>query len=180
MLVTVDTTFGTITLELNEKKAPLTVQNFKKYVESKYYDNTLFHRVIDGFMIQGGGLNEDMADKPSKIAPINNEADNGLKNIKGSIAMARTMDPHSATSQFFVNLEDNAFLNHTAKTNEGWGYAVFGRVTSGMEVVNRIAKVETTSRSGHQDVPSSPIFIKSVNIVPESADIEKKKNPEIA
>ena len=141
--VTIKTSVGDIQLELNDKKAPITVENFKTIASSGYYEGTIFHRVINGFMIQGGGLTADMNNKSSGTGPIQNEANNGLPNDRGTIAMARTMDPHSATSQFFINHKDNAFLNHTGETSQGWGYAVFGMVTEGMDVVDQIAEVAT-------------------------------------
>lgn len=159
--VRLNTTMGAITLELDEAKAPITVENFLNYVKSGFYVGTTFHRVINGFMIQGGGLTADMQDKPTE-APIKNEADNGLKNKRGSIAMARTPDPHSASSQFFINVNDNDFLDFKAQTPQGWGYCVFGEVTEGMEVVDKIKGVSTTSRAGHQDVPVDVITIESV------------------
>jgi peptidyl-prolyl cis-trans isomerase B (cyclophilin B) len=158
------TNHGIIELALNPEKAPKTVANFKKYVEEGHFDHTLFHRTIPGFMIQGGGFNEDMSQK-STHGHIENEADNGLKNIVGSVAMARTNDPHSATAQFFINVANNEFLNHRSKSGDGWGYAVFGEVTSGMDVVQKIAKVATTRRDGHQDVPKEPVIIESATII---------------
>ena len=143
--VTIKTSVGDIQLELNDEKAPITVENFKAIASSGYYEGTIFHRVINGFMIQGGGLTADMNNKSSGTGPIQNEANNGLPNDRGTIAMARTMDPHSATSQFFINHKDNAFLNHTGETSQGWGYAVFGMVTEGMDVVDQIAEVATGS-----------------------------------
>jgi len=151
--VTIKTSVGDIQLELNDEKAPITVENFKAIAQSGYYEGTIFHRVINGFMVQGGGLTADMNNKSSGTAPIQNEANNGLSNDRGTIAMARTMDPHSATSQFFINHKDNGFLNHTGENSQGWGYAVFGVVTEGMDVVDQIADVETGSSGGHQDVP---------------------------
>lgn len=164
-VVVLHTTFGDITLELNAEKAPKTVANFLTYVESGFFNGLLFHRVIDGFMIQGGGLESGMEEKDGGFAPIENEADNGLSNDKGTIAMARTMEPHSASSQFFINVQDNLFLNHTAKTRDGWGYCVFGKVTDGMDVVAKIQKVETTHRRGHQDVPVDDVVINSAEII---------------
>ena len=161
---TIKTSEGEIKLELNGEKAPITVENFKNIVKSGYYEGTVFHRVINGFMIQGGGLTADMIEKPSGTAPIQNEANNGLSNDRGTIAMARTMDPHSATSQFFINHKDNSFLNHTGENSQGWGYAVFGAVTEGMDVVDQIADVATGSSGGHQDVPVDVITIESVTI----------------
>lgn len=163
MKATMETDLGTIELELDEKKAPVTVKNFVDYAKGGHYNGTIFHRVIDGFMIQGGGFTPDMADKPTK-APIRNEAMNGLKNVRGSIAMARTMIVDSATSQFFINLVDNAFLDFRNPTPQGFGYAVFGKVTKGMEVVDKIAKVKTGNHGMHQDVPVKSIVIKSVTV----------------
>ncbi|MAT93278.1 MAG: cyclophilin [Halioglobus sp.] len=165
-MVIIRTTFGEITLELDAEKAPATVANFLSYARDGYYDGTIFHRVIDNFMIQGGGFDTDMQQKET-AEPIENEADNGLKNDFGTIAMARTMDPHSATSQFFINVKDNDFLNHTGKTAQGWGYAVFGRVTAGDEVLDKIRAVPTGSHGPHQDVPTDPVIIESVEIVEE-------------
>jgi len=162
--VTIKTSVGDIQLELNDEKAPITVENFKTIASSGYYEGTIFHRVINGFMIQGGGLTADMNNKPSGTGPIQNEANNGLPNDRGTIAMARTMDPHSATSQFFINHKDNAFLNHTGETSQGWGYAVFGMVTEGMDVVDQIAEVATGSSGAYQDVPEEVITIESVTI----------------
>ena len=160
----IKTSVGEIHLELDKEKAPVTVDNFVAIAESGYYTDTIFHRVINGFMIQGGGLTADMGNKSSNTQPITNEANNGLSNDRGTIAMARTMDPHSATSQFFINHKDNSFLNHTGENMQGWGYAVFGKVTSGMEVVDAIADVATGSSGGHQDVPLEVINIESVTI----------------
>ncbi len=162
--ITIKTSVGDIQLELNDEKAPITVKNFKAIVQSGYYEGTIFHRVINDFMIQGGGLTADMNNKSSGTAPIQNEANNGLSNDRGTIAMARTMDPHSATSQFFINHKDNGFLNHTGENSQGWGYAVFGAVTEGMDVVDKIADVATGSSGGHQDVPEDTITIESVTI----------------
>ena len=163
-LVTIKTSVGEIKLELNDEKAPITVENFKTIAGSGYYEGTIFHRVINDFMVQGGGLTADMSNKSSQTAPIQNEANNGLSNDRGTIAMARTGDPHSATSQFFINHKDNGFLNHTGENPQGWGYAVFGAVTEGMDVVDQIADVETGSSGGHQDVPIDVITIESVTI----------------
>lgn len=163
-MIILHTNHGDITLELNYEKAPKTAANFEAYVKDGFYDGVIFHRVIDGFMIQGGGFEPDMLQKNTKDS-IENEADNGLTNDTGTIAMARTMDPHSASAQFFINLSDNSFLNHTAKTSQGWGYAVFGKVTEGMDVVNKIKQVKTTSRAGHQDVPVEDVIIVSAEIV---------------
>ena len=160
-MVTLNTTFGAIKLELDAENAPATVANFLAYARDGFYDGTIFHRVIDNFMIQGGGFDTDMRQKPTGDA-IENEADNGLKNDFGTIAMARTMDPHSATAQFFINVKDNDFLNHSGKTMQGWGYAVFGKVVDGSDVLDRIRAVETGSRGGHQDVPVDNVIIESV------------------
>lgn len=157
-VVLLETTSGDILVELYPDKAPETVANFLKYVDNGFYNNTIFHRVIPGFMIQGGGLTCRMQQKDTE-APIRNEADNGLKNDRGTIAMARTMDPHSATAQFFINLVDNDFLNFQAPSGNGWGYCVFGKVTEGMDVVDKIAKVKTTTVGMYQDVPSDMVVI---------------------
>ena len=162
--VIIKTSLGDINLELNNEKAPITVENFISIAESGYYEGTIFHRVINGFMIQGGGLTADMSNKSSGTSPIQNEANNGLSNDRGTISMARTMDPHSATSQFFINHKDNGFLNHTGETSQGWGYAVFGVVTDGMDVVDQIAEVATGSSGAYQDVPQEVITIESVVI----------------
>ena len=157
-MVKLHTNFGTITLDLDAKRAPDSVANFLDYVKSGFFDNTVFHRVIDNFMIQGGGFEPGMKQKTTK-APIKNEADNGLKNDAYTVAMARTSDPNSATAQFFINVADNAFLNHTAPTPQGWGYAVFGRVVEGNDVVDRIRKVRTGTKGMHQDVPLDDVII---------------------
>ena len=162
-MITLHTTLGDITLELDAGKAPATVENFLGYAKDGFFDGTIFHRVIDNFMIQGGGMLEDMSQKPTK-APVKNEADNGLKNAKGTIAMARTNDPHSATAQFFINVSDNDFLNHKSPTPQGWGYAVFGKVVSGMDVVEKIKSVKTGRRGYHDDVPVEAITIQNVTI----------------
>ena len=154
-----ETTMGNITIELDADNAPKTSANFLDYVDEGYYAGTTFHRVIPNFMIQGGGITADMQDKPSSRAPIENEAKNGLKNERGTVAMARTSDPHSATSQFFINHVDNEFLNFTSESMQGWGYAVFGRVVDGMDVVDAIAQVETGNKGGHQNVPVETITI---------------------
>lgn len=164
MKVRMTTTMGDIHLELNPDKAPKTVQNFLDYVESGHYVGTIFHRVIKDFMIQGGGMDSQMSAKTTN-KPIQNEADNGLKNELGAIAMARTGDPHSASSQFFINANDNAFLDHRAPTREGWGYCVFGKVIEGMETVEKIEQAITTSRKGHQDVPEEIIEITEVVLI---------------
>ncbi|MDN3453469.1 MULTISPECIES: peptidylprolyl isomerase [unclassified Psychrobacter] len=163
-VVELDTSMGAIVIELNEEKAPKTVENFLNYVKSGQYDGTIFHRIIDGFMIQGGGMDAEMNEKPTN-APVENEADNGLKNDKGTIAMARTQDPHSATSQFFVNVKDNDFLNHTGKNMQGWGYTVFGKVTSGMDVIEKMKGVPTGRFGMHADVPKEPVVINSATII---------------
>jgi len=156
--VLLDTTEGEILIELYPDKAPETVANFLKYVDEGFYKNTIFHRVIKGFMIQGGGLTLKMEEKPTNT-PVKNEADNGLKNDRGTIAMARTMDPHSATAQFFINLVDNEFLNYTAPTVQGWGYCVFGKVVDGMDVVDKIGKTKTGTRPPYDDVPLDSVLI---------------------
>jgi peptidyl-prolyl cis-trans isomerase B (cyclophilin B) len=163
MNITMQTSMGTITLELDPKKAPDTVKNFVAYAKSGHYDGTIFHRVMDNFMIQGGGFTEKMVQKPAKTT-VKNEADNGLKNMKYTIAMARTSDPHSASAQFFINVADNEFLNFTAPTERGWGYAVFGKVTSGADVVDKIKKVKTGNNGFHQNVPLEPIVITKVTV----------------
>ena len=157
-MVKLHTNFGEITLELDAEKAPETVANFLAYVDSGFYNNTIFHRVIDGFMIQGGGFEPGMQQKPTGEA-IENEANNGLKNERYTLAMARTQAPHSATAQFFINVADNGFLNHTAPTPQGWGYAVFGKVVSGTEIVDAIRKVQTGRKGFHDDVPVNDVVI---------------------
>ena len=159
IMIKLSTSMGEITLELDAEDAPITVENFLSYVDSGHYDNTIFHRVIPGFVIQGGGLVSGMQEKQTGT-PIQNEADNGLKNLIGAICMARTNDPHSATAQFFINLKDNQFLDHTEKTESGWGYAVFGRVVSGIDVVEKIAAVETGNVGYHSDVPLEDVVLK--------------------
>lgn len=161
--VILNTNFGPITLELDNEHAPKTVDNFLTYAREGHYDNTIFHRVINGFMIQGGGFAPGMKQKETH-APIKNEANNGLKNTTGSIAMARTNDPHSASAQFFINVADNDFLNFKSETPQGWGYAVFGKVTDGMDTVNKIKAVKTGSSGFHQDVPKEDVVIQSVTI----------------
>ena len=161
--IKMETSMGDITLELDGEKAPDTVANFVEYANSGFYDGTIFHRVIANFMIQGGGFDSDMKQKKTR-EPIKNEAANGLKNDTGTIAMARTNDPNSATAQFFINVKDNGFLNHTAPSGQGWGYAVFGKVTDGMDVVHAIEKVDTTIRSGMQDVPAETVVINKVTV----------------
>lgn len=164
--IKLETSMGDIVLELNEEKAPKTVANFLSYVESGHYDGTIFHRVIEGFMVQGGGFAPDMSQKSCQEA-VDNEADNGLKNDEGTVAMARTNDPHSATAQFFINVADNGFLNHTTPSGQGWGYAVFGKVVEGMDVVNKIKQVPTGTRSHFQDVPNDDVVMEKVTVVNE-------------
>ena len=159
------TNHGEIVLELNAEKAPLTVANFVEYVKAGHYENTIFHRVIGNFMIQGGGFEPGMKEKKDKRPSIQNEADNGLSNDKYTIAMARTMEPHSASAQFFINVTDNSFLNHSGKTVQGWGYAVFGKVIAGSEVVDKIKGVATTMKAGHQDVPAEDVIIEKAEII---------------
>lgn len=163
-VVELDTSMGAIVIELNEEKAPKTVENFLNYVKSGHYDGTIFHRIIDGFMIQGGGMDAEMNEKATN-APVENEADNGLKNDAGTISMARTQDPHSATSQFFINVKDNDFLNHSGKNMQGWGYTVFGKVTSGMDVIEKMRGVPTGRFGMHADVPKEPVVINSATII---------------
>ena len=162
--VQLQTSQGTIVIALDAAKAPKTVENFLGYVRDGHYDGTIFHRVIPGFMIQGGGFDSGMDQKPTG-APIENEADNGLSNRRGTIAMARTGNPHSATAQFFVNLVDNGPLDHTGKTPQGWGYTVFGEVVEGMDVVDKIAKVPTGNAGPHQNVPRQPVVIEKATVV---------------
>jgi peptidyl-prolyl cis-trans isomerase B (cyclophilin B) len=163
-LVTISTSAGDIHLELDTKNAPITVANFLQLAKDGYYNGTIFHRIIDGFMVQGGGLDENMAPKPTGTEPIQNEANNGLKNDRGTLAMARTMDPHSATGQFFINHKDNDFLNHTSETSQGWGYAVFGSVINGMDIVDQIALSTTSTVGGYADAPLEPTIINSVTV----------------
>ncbi len=163
-VVELSTSLGPIRIELYADKAPKTVENFLQYAKGHFYDGTVFHRVIPGFMVQGGGFTPEMEQKKTRT-PIANEAQNGLKNMAGTIAMARTPDPHSATAQFFINVADNDFLNFTAPTQQGFGYCVFGRVTQGMDVINKIAAVRTGDRGGHQNVPREPVIIKSVRVI---------------
>ena len=163
-LVTISTSAGDIHLELDAENAPITVANFLQLAKDGYYNGTIFHRIIDGFMVQGGGLDENMAPKPTGTEPIQNEANNGLKNDRGTLAMARTMDPHSATGQFFINHKDNDFLNHTSETSQGWGYAVFGSVIDGMDIVDQIALSTTSTVSGYADAPLEPTTINSVTV----------------
>lgn len=163
-MIKLHTNYGVITLKLDAEKAPETVANFEKYVKDGHYDGTIFHRVIDNFMVQGGGFEAGMKQKQTN-APIKNEANNGLSNKRGTIAMARTMDPHSASAQFFINIKDNNFLDHTAPTSQGWGYAVFGEVVDGMDVIDKIRAVKTTSKAGHQDVPVDDVVIEKAEVV---------------
>jgi peptidyl-prolyl cis-trans isomerase B (cyclophilin B) len=163
-MVRLHTNFGVIELELDPERAPETAKNFLAYVESGFYSNTVFHRIIDGFMIQGGGFEPGMRQKPTRN-PIRNEAGNGLKNDRYTIAMARTSDPHSASSQFFINVSDNAFLNHTAPNGDGWGYCVFGRVVEGREIVDKIKGVKTGKRGFHSDVPVEDVLIERAEVV---------------
>ncbi|PCF97707.1 peptidylprolyl isomerase [Vreelandella nigrificans] len=157
-MIVLQTNHGDITIALNYDKAPLSAANFEQYVREGFYDGTLFHRVIDGFMVQGGGFDQEFNQKLTRD-PIENEADNGLENTIGTLAMARTQDPHSATAQFFINVGNNSFLNHSGKSLQGWGYAVFGEVVDGMDVVNAIKSVNTTRRGMHADVPAEDVII---------------------
>jgi peptidyl-prolyl cis-trans isomerase B (cyclophilin B) len=163
-IVEMQTSQGTIVIALDEEKAPKTVANFLAYVKSGFYDGTIFHRVISNFMIQGGGYTPDFEEKKTG-KPIRNEANNGLSNVRGTIAMARTSNPHSATAQFFINVVDNSFLDHTQPTMSGWGYAVFGKVIKGMEVVDKIKQVPTGNKKGHQNVPKTAVIIQKVLVV---------------
>ena len=162
-MIIFNTNHGPISIELNSEKAPKSAENFLQYAKEGFYNGTIFHRVIDGFMIQGGGFEPGMSQKANHD-PIDNEADNGLSSLTGTLAMARTAEPHSATSQFFINVSDNFFLDHRGKTAQGWGYAVFGKVVDGMDVVNKIKSCQTTSRAGHQDVPVDDIIIESTDV----------------
>jgi peptidyl-prolyl cis-trans isomerase B (cyclophilin B) len=162
--VLLNTNFGKIELELDEEKAPLSVKNFVEYVKSGHYNETIFHRVINDFMIQGGGFNSKMEQKPTQ-SPIKNEANNGLKNDKYTIAMARTFEPHSATAQFFINVKDNSFLNFRSEDANGWGYTVFGKVVTGTEIVDKIKQVKTGHKLGHDDVPLDNVIIESAVVV---------------
>jgi peptidyl-prolyl cis-trans isomerase B (cyclophilin B) len=162
-MVKLHTNHGIISIELDDKNAPLTVANFLQYVKDGHYTNTVFHRVIDGFMVQGGGFEPGMKQKPTR-APVKNEADNKVKNAKYTVAMARTSDPHSASAQFFINVADNDFLNHTAPNPQGWGYCVFGKVTGGTDVVDKIKGVKTGSKGMHQDVPQQDVVIEKAEI----------------
>ena len=166
-MVRLDTSMGEIVVELNEEKAPKTVANFIEYVKAGHYDGTIFHRIIDGFMIQGGGMTADLQEKQT-LSPIENEADNGLANDAYTLAMARTSDPHSASAQFFINVKKNDFLNFSAKTPTGWGYAVFGKVAKGHSVVNKIKGVQTGSKNGYDDVPVEPVTIIKADVLDET------------
>ena len=164
VLVKMETSLGEMVIELDAKKAPLTVENFVNYVKDGFYDGTIFHRVVAGFVIQGGGLTKDLREKQTK-KPIKNEADNGLTNEKYTLSMARTPDPHSATSQFFINLDSNDFLNHSAKNQDGWGYAVFGKVVKGTEVVDKIGALAVGNKGMHQDVPKETVTIEKATVI---------------
>ncbi len=170
-IVIMKTNLGPITIEINEQAAPQTAQNFLDYCKSGFYDGTIFHRVISGFMIQGGGLNPDMSHKPTN-RPVPNEANNSLKNDIGTIAMARTSDPHSATAQFFINVANNSFLNFKNETPQGWGYCVFGKVIAGMDVVHKISQVNTVNYGAHQDVPETSVVIEKVELADASVEVE--------
>ena len=163
--VKLSTNHGDIVIELNAEKAPITVANFIEYVKAGHYENTVFHRVIGNFMVQGGGFEPGMKEKKDKRPSIQNEADNGLPNEKYTVAMARTMEPHSASAQFFINVADNSFLNHSGKTAQGWGYAVFGKVVEGQDVVDKIKGVATTSKAGHQGVPKEDVIVEKAEII---------------
>lgn len=163
-VVLMKTSMGDVKIELDKAKAPVTVENFIAYANGKFYDGTIFHRVIPAFMIQGGGFDKDMNQKKTN-APIKNEAGNGLKNLNGTIAMARTSDPNSATAQFFINTKDNAFLDHRNDTPQGYGYAVFGKVVDGLDVVKKIEQVQTTTKAPHENVPATPVIIESIRVV---------------
>ena len=163
-MILLKTNFGDITLELDHENAPNSAKNFEQYVKDGFYDGLIFHRVISNFMAQTGGFKPDMS-QPATRANIENEAKNGLSNVNGSIAMARTMDPHSTSAQFFINVKDNTFLDHTAETMEGWGYAVFGKVVEGMDIVEKIKAVKTGTKAGHQDVPVDDVIIESATII---------------
>jgi peptidyl-prolyl cis-trans isomerase B (cyclophilin B) len=162
-MIVLNTNYGPISVELDFEKAPKSAENFLEYARAGFYNGTIFHRVINDFMLQGGGFESGLVQKETG-EPIENEADNGLPNLTGTLAMARTAVPHSATSQFFINVADNHFLNHSSKTDQGWGYAVFGKVVDGMDVVNKIKQVETGSMGGHQDVPVTEVIIETVDI----------------
>lgn len=163
-MIKLHTNYGDIVIELDFENAPKTAANFKQYAEEGFYKGTIFHRVINGFMVQGGGMDEDLNEKPKTRSAIENEADNGLKNNLGTVAMARTGDPHSATAQFFINVKDNSFLNHSSKTSQGWGYCVFGKVIEGMDVVDKIKDVKTGRKGHYQDVPVDAVIIENVTV----------------
>lgn len=167
-MILIKTNYGTFKLQLDYEKTPETARNFEQYVKDGFYDGLIFHRVISNFMVQGGGFEPGMVPRKTR-EPIKNEADKADSNKTGTVAMARTMDPHSATAQFFINVRDNGFLDHSGKNTEGWGYAVFGRVVEGMDVVNRIKDVDTESKSGHQDVPTEDVVIESASVISEEA-----------
>jgi len=171
--VLIKTSMGDITVELFKKEAPITVKNFLNYVDKKFYDGTVFHRIIPGFVIQGGGYTPDLIKKKTN-PPIKNEATNGLKNLKGTLSMARTMDIDSATSQFFINLRDNRSLDHRDNTRRGFGYAVFGKVIKGWDVVEKIAAVQTTTKKGLKNTPKKPVIIKSIRRIPATSKVKKK------
>ena len=162
--VELNTNKGRIVLELNDEKAPITVANFLQYVRDGFYDGVIFHRVIENFMVQGGGMDENFKEKATRDS-IENEADNGLSNDEGTVAMARTQAPHSASAQFFINVKNNSFLNHSGKTAQGWGYAVFGKVSEGMDIVSKIEGVRTSNKNGHGDVPVEPVIIESAEVL---------------
>ena len=168
-MITLQTSMGDIKIELDHENTPKTAANFEQYVKEGFYDGTIFHRVIDGFMVQGGGFEAGMTEKTTRES-IENEADKGGSNVTGSIAMARTPDPHSASAQFFINVKDNGFLDHKDKSMQGWGYCVFGRVVEGMDVVNQIKAVATTSKAGHQDVPAEDVIIQKAVVCEGVAD----------
>lgn len=167
-MILIKTNYGPIKLQLDHERAPETARNFEQYVKDGFYDGLIFHRVISNFMVQGGGFEPGMVPRKTR-EPIKNEADNGLSNMTGTVAMARTMEPHSATAQFFINVRDNGFLDHTGKNAEGWGYTVFGKVVEGMDVVNTIKEVETGSHAGHQDVPIEDVVIESATVIEDGA-----------
>jgi peptidyl-prolyl cis-trans isomerase B (cyclophilin B) len=168
-MILLKTNFGDITLKLDFENAPVTAKNFEQYVKEGFYDGLIFHRVISNFMIQGGGFEPGMSQRPTR-ENIQNEANNGLSNKNGTVAMARTMDPHSASGQFFINVKDNSFLDHTAETMEGWGYAVFGEVVDGLDIVEKIKKVKTTMAGGHQDVPAEDVIIETATIIEDTTE----------
>ena len=166
-MILLKTNFGDITLKLAHENAPVTAKNFEQYVKEGFYNGIIFHRVISNFMVQGGGFEPGMTQKPTRET-IKNEANNGLSNKNGTVAMARTMDPHSASAQFFINVKDNSFLDHTAETMEGWGYAVFGEVVDGLDIVEKIKGVPTSTKAGHQDVPTDDVIIEEASIIEDN------------